>query len=105
MGRVPLDEVIAEIQALLRRIGAGEAILFGSRARGEELSNSDVDLIVVSPRFAGQPFPQRLVFLQQHWTLPLFLDGLPYTPEELERLRQSRGVVARALEEGIHIYA
>lgn len=97
--------MMAEIRSFLRRIGASEAILFGSRARGEELSNSDVDLIVVSPRFAGQPFPQRLVFLQQHWTLPLFLEGLPYTPEELERLRHSRGVVARALEEGIRIHA
>lgn len=104
MDRLALPELIAEIQAFLRRLGAREAILFGSRARGEELLRSDVDLIVISPNFAGRPFPERLHLLQEQWTLPVFLEGLPYTPEEVEELRHSRGIVARALEEGIYIY-
>ncbi len=105
MAHLSLLELIAEVQAFLRRIGATEAILFGSRARGEELRNSDVDLIVISPTFAGRPFPKRLRLLHEQWILPLFLEGLPYTPEEIEELRHSRGIVARALEEGIRIYA
>jgi len=31
-----------------------------SRARGDHLKTSDVDLIVVSPDFAGIPFLQRI---------------------------------------------
>lgn len=105
MDRLALPELIAEIRAFLRRLGATEAVLFGSRARGEELRNSDVDLIVISSTFAGRPFPERLRLLHEQWTLPLFLEGLPYTPEEVEELRHTRGIVARALEEGIRIYA
>jgi len=104
VARFTLLELIAEVQAFLRRLGATEAILFGSRARGEELLNSDVDLVIISPNFAGRTFPERLRLLQEQWTLPLFLEGLPYTPEEIEELRHSRGIVARALEEGIHIH-
>lgn len=104
MACLTLPELIAEVRAFLRRLGAREAILFGSRARGEELLHSDVDLIVISPTFAGRPFPERLRLLQEQWVLPYFLEGLPYTPEEIEKLRRSRGIVARALEEGIHIH-
>ncbi len=105
MDRIALPELIREVRAFLRRVGAGEAILFGSRAREEELANSDVDLIVISPSFAGRPFPERLVFLHEHWILPLYLEGLPYTPDEVERLRHTSGVVAQALREGIHVRA
>ena len=105
MDRITLPDLIATVRTFLQRVGAQEAILFGSRARGEELLNSDVDLIVISPAFAGQPFPERLVLLHQHWPLPLFLEGLPYTPGELEQLRHTRGIVAHALEEGIRIHA
>ncbi len=103
MAHLSLLELIAEVQAFLCRLGA-EAILFGSRARGEELLNSDVDLIVASPTFAGRPFPERLHLLHEPWALPLFLEVLPYTPEEMEEVHQSRDIVAQALEEGIHIH-
>lgn len=62
-----------------------------------------MDLVVLADYFADMPFPRRLVYLQEHWRLPYFLEGLPYTPEEFQRLSQSRGVIRAALEEGIEI--
>ncbi len=97
------EELIEEIKQFLRRIGASEAILFGSRARGDALETSDVDLIVISEKFKGVPFPRRLVMLQEQWRSPLFLQAIPYTPEEFRRLSGESSLLKRALSEGIRI--
>ena len=39
------------------------AFLFGSRARGDYLEESDWDLMIISPEFAGIPFPERATML------------------------------------------
>jgi len=100
MVKKDFKDLMTEIADFLAVVGAEEGILFGSRAKGEELKTSDVDLIVISHKFAQQPFPERLVHLQQHWKLPLFLEALAYTPDELKRLAKTRGVVAEALKSG-----
>ncbi|MGE5577404.1 MAG: nucleotidyltransferase domain-containing protein [Syntrophothermus sp.] len=41
-------KLIREIQSFLREIKAAKGILFGSRAKGEEVSTSDVDLVVLA---------------------------------------------------------
>jgi len=84
-------------------VGAEEGYLFGSRARGDHLENSDVDLLIISRRFAGLKFPWRLIALQEHWDLLFFLEALPYTREKAETLAATRGVVAEALSNGIRI--
>ncbi len=105
MDKVVSSRLIDEIRAFLKEIGADEGVLFGSRARGDELEDSDVDLIVISDKFQGVGFSQRLVDLQRKWKSPLFLEALPYTSEELEKLSSTRGVVAIALRDGIRIKA
>jgi hypothetical protein len=93
----------AETADFLARAGADEGILFGSRARGDQLRCGDVDLIVLSRRFAGVPFIRRLVGLQSLWRSPLFLEALAYTPEEWALCRGTSGVLAAAAREGIRI--
>jgi predicted nucleotidyltransferase len=83
---------LADIRKLLHKVGAGRGILFGSRARGDYLLSSDVDLIVISDDFAGTSFPQRMIFLHEHWELPYYLEGLPYTEEEFARLKHTSSV-------------
>ncbi len=81
-------------------------ILFGSRARGDHLLDSDYDLIVVSPRFQGMPFSRRAaVILKELYRRGVYGDFelLCYTPEELRRKAREIGVVAVALEEGVEI--
>lgn len=98
-----LADLIGRISALLTRLGATKGILFGSRVRGDALTTSDVDLVVISDRFEGIPFARRLNLVQDQWESNLFLEALPYTPDEFTRLSQTRGVVRAALEEGIEI--
>jgi len=81
-------------------------ILFGSRARGNHLKDSDYDLIVVSSRFEGIPFTKRIVML----TRKIYEKGvrgsfelLCYTPKEFRRKKEELGTVSFALSEGIEL--
>lgn len=79
-------------------------LLFGSRARGDYLVTSDIDLIVVSSRFKGVEFVKRpvqvlKVLYREGVRAPL--DLLCYTPEEFERKRREIGIVREALRTGV----
>ncbi len=57
------------------------------RARGDALSTSDLDLILVSPRFAAVPFLKRPVAVLEALDFPGGLERLCYTPEEFDEKR------------------
>lgn len=79
------------------------AIVFGSRARGDALSTSDLDLILVSPCFASVPFLERPVKVLESLGYPGGLELLCYTPEEFEAKREEMGIVRVAVTEGIEL--
>ena len=83
------------------RLAPLRVIAFGSRVRGDALSTSDLDLILVSPRFAAVPFLRRPVEVLEMLDYPGGLELLCYTPEEFEEKRRELGIVRVALEEGI----
>ena len=60
-------------------------ILFGSRARGDCLKDSDYDLIIVSPEFRDVHFLERIYKLLEFWDYEWDVDLLPYTPEEFQK--------------------
>lgn len=81
-----------------------KAILFGSLARGEASSHSDIDLILVKntnlrflDRYDGvlHEFSQAL----PHWDVDLLI----YTPKELGAISH-RKFIQRVLKEGIILY-
>jgi hypothetical protein len=98
------DRLIDAIAEFMRRVDVEEAILFGSRARAEELKSSDVDLIVISPRFEGTRFTDRIGPLLAEWPRGLpTLEVLAYTPEEFERARHGTRIERKADEEGVRL--
>lgn len=101
--RIGLTQLVEEVKDFMRRAGVSEAILFGSRVRNEHLVTSDVDLLVVSDRFRDVPWLQRIHSLYAFWTLPLYLEVLPYTPEEFARKSETSPVVRAAIKEGVRI--
>jgi hypothetical protein len=102
VGRLGVDE--AGLAKFLRRVNERfpleRALVFGSRARGDELRESDYDLLLVSPGFGDLGFAERIAAVQSLWELPESLEPLCYTPEELTRKRREIGTVSEALREG-----
>ena len=78
-------------------------ILFGSRARGDNFKSSDFDFIIVSKKFAGVPFMQRLPKIYDYWPEKFDIDAICYTPEEFDRKSKHEGIAKKALKEGIEI--
>ena len=102
-----MGEARLKIRDFLKRI-QGEyhiekAILFGSRARGNNLKDSDIDLILVSDSFEGIPFPDRPSKLYRFWKGGLPLELLCYTTKEFEAKRKRIGLLRNALQEGIEL--
>ncbi|MBM3309626.1 MAG: nucleotidyltransferase domain-containing protein [Candidatus Altiarchaeales archaeon] len=107
MDRISNKEVIEAVRDFKEKVNSKyaleKAILFGSRARGEWLYTSDVDLILVSQDFRKKKFTSRMADVLDYWNLPLDLEVLCYTPEEFERMKKRIGIVKKAVEYGIEI--
>ncbi len=88
---------------LREEVRAERVILFGSRARGDWLQESDDDFVVVSPQFEGTHFVERPVDLYQYWNGHPGVELLCYTPEEFERKRRQITIVREAVREGIEL--
>lgn len=105
MGRE--ESVIRGLKAfkkeLNRSFSIEKIILFGSRARGKTHRDSDIDLMIVSPKFRGMNFFKRGAKMYDHWKMRYPVDFLCYTPEEFERLRRQITIVREALREGKEI--
>ena len=99
-----LDPFVYEFaDALKRHFSAEKVILFGSRARGDWLKESDYDFVVVSRQFSDVPFIRRPVPLYEHWHAWPGVELLCYTPEEFERKRRQISIVREAVREGIEL--
>ncbi len=100
--RLGVDEAgLAKFLARVsERFALDRAVLFGSRARGDELRDSDYDLLLVSESFGVLGFAERIAAVLDFWDLPESLEPLCYTPAELARKQQEIGIVAEALREG-----
>jgi hypothetical protein len=92
------------LQKVRQRYEITLALLFGSRARGDYLADSDYDVILVSPDFRGVFFSQRSALMYDFWTYwPLEVEPLCYTPEEFETKKKQIGIVSEAVKEGIPV--
>lgn len=103
-----MGRATVEVRRFLRRLRQSpyhieRAIIFGSRARGDHLEESDLDLILVSRDFKGVFFTDRSSQVHRYWDGDLGLEVLCYTPEEFEKKRRMIGLVQDAIREGIEI--
>jgi len=101
-----MREADSRIKSFIERVRAKyeitQAILFGSRARGDHLADSDYDIVLVSPDFQGIFFSQRSALMYDFWThWPLDIEPLCYTPEEFEKKKTQTGIVSEAVREGV----
>lgn len=88
---------------ILRARNVEKVILFGSLARGDVVSTSDIDLIVIQDTDLG--FLERLDEIYSAVLPRKALDVLVYTPRELAFLKEDSPFVRKALSEGRVLYA
>jgi predicted nucleotidyltransferase len=94
-----------ELAAILERIVDADTervILFGSAARGDVGSRSDLDLLVVRRDPRGPA--ARADDLYRRAQSSVALDLLVYTPDELAAAREDSSFVRRVLAEGRVVY-
>lgn len=104
MNTLTVQQIQNRLALVFERHSIEKAILFGSFARDEPSSHSDIDLILVKQ--TKQRFLDRYEGLLQDLFLALpgtAVDALIYTPEEFETMRKKR-FLARAVQEGRVIY-
>lgn len=100
------EDALAEVIRRIVRVAAPERIiLFGSTARGEAGPHSDLDLLVIK---SGQYHNGRLTeeIYRSLYGVEIAVDVIVVTPEDVERYRNSLGLVIRpAMQEGRLVYA
>ncbi|WP_227762516.1 nucleotidyltransferase domain-containing protein [Zhaonella formicivorans] len=82
-----IDETIAAYLKALNKMGVtiSSAYLYGSQAEGTADSDSDIDLIVVSPVFSNMPLWQRLEILGDALAEVMKpIEVIAYSPSEFE---------------------
>ena len=97
-------ELDISVQAILAHVDASAIVLFGSQAREETHADSDIDLLVVAPTDSLRGSPRYEVMgriYRDLSVLPMGVDLLLYTPDEVEARRDSLNhVIAHALRHG-----
>lgn len=100
-----MDELAERIaKKIVEEIHPDKVILFGSRARGEAGSESDVDLAVVysGPKTKREIRRQiNMLFLDRDFSMDVFV----MTPDEMEKYSHVANTLAREVtERGVALY-
>lgn len=103
MGRQAIANaaLTAFVRRLQPRFVIQRVVLFGSRARGDALRDSDTDVLIVSPSFAGLDFTSRVATVLDLWRVAGDLEPICLTSAEFAHKRRAIGIVRTALREGI----
>lgn len=97
-----LDDKAKEfVEKVRAKFKPEKIILFGSRARGDWLNESDYDFIIVSKKFEGTDFIGRATRVLRECYSGIGPDLLCYTPEEFKRKTKQISIVASAAREGV----
>jgi predicted nucleotidyltransferase len=80
-------------------------LAFGSRVRGDALTHSDLDLLVVSERFRAIRWLERAPLVIETLGVPFGVEVLCYTPEEFAQKVEEFGIVRTACAEGLDLLA
>jgi uncharacterized protein len=101
MDRKQVEEIASRI---VEKFDPVRIVLFGSHARGEASSDSDVDLFVEME--SDRKPPERAIAVNAVFGLrPWSLDVVVYTPDEVQRMKKVRGSLLAIIEtEGVVLY-
>ena len=89
-----INRLRTEVMPILQQsINPQKVLLFGSRAKGNNDPDSDIDIIIVSDYFRDIHPLKRMTFVLKKIRFPKHIDALCYTPEEFEKIQKTSVVV------------
>jgi len=99
------NEKIEQIgKSLGKAASAKKVVLFGSHAKGDAHSDSDVDYLIIADSTLPRHKRSRSLYALLH-PYPFPMDILVYTPEEVEQqLKDPNSFVASVLSHGREVY-
>ncbi|MBI3412907.1 MAG: nucleotidyltransferase domain-containing protein [Candidatus Aenigmarchaeota archaeon] len=89
------------LRKVKKKFAPSKVILFGSRARGDYLIDSDYDLLIVSDKFSKYDWHQRMVEVIKLTEGKFSLDVICLTEEEFEKRKKELSIVNEAVKEGV----
>ena len=101
-----LGKLLTIVRKFKKENGFDRIILFGSYARGDYGSGSDVDLLIVDRSFRKKSRFKRTKGLWIKWhsmQRGYPADFICYSPEEFGRLKKQVSLVSEAIMEGIEV--
>jgi len=84
---ISTEEALLHVRDLKERLGAQEAFLFGSIARGEQHQLSDIDVIFVKE--TTKRFHHRIGDVLDLVSVDIPIEPLVYTPEEFKQMQDT----------------
>ena len=97
------DLLLQTVVQALKAYDPEKIILFGSQARGDSDSYSDLDLLIIKK--TEKRFVERLVEAARYLDHPLSADIFVYTPEEFQAMiEEGNPFIERVQSEGRIIY-
>ncbi len=94
------DKIDRFIERVKNRFLPEKIILFGSRARGDHLKDSDYDIMIISKGFEGLNFRDRIIEVYRLVVEPLNVEVICLTPEEFKARKDELSIVGVAAKEG-----
>lgn len=88
------DEALPLIREKFRPI---QILVFGSRAKGFQSDDSDLDVIIVSDLFKSIPFIKRYGMLFSLVKFPIHIDYICYTSDEFDAIKTRSIIIHDAL--------
>ena len=99
------DQVVSRfVKKVVGKFKPQAILLFGSRARGDQLLHSDYDFIIISESFQNVPWLDRISAVVQLWTADENVDVIPYTPDEFSDKRIDASIIRSAMKEAQLVY-
>lgn len=99
-----MDANVTRFAASVRKeFDAQDILLFGSRARGDHLKDSDYDFIIVSKDFEEIDFLDRIKQVLKKTQATIHADILCFTPSEFEAKKKQIGTIRTAAHEAIPV--
>jgi uncharacterized protein len=98
------NQIIKDFKKTMKkRYPNSKILLFGSRARGDNLKGSDFDFIIIDDSFKEKQMVRRLEEVYDFWTYKYNADIIPYTQNEFNEFSKEICIAGKAKEEGIFI--